>query len=77
MNPHPNATLAAIAGAVAVMIQALLKRWWDVDLSPAIVAAITTVIISGALMVGRDGLAGLWDVLVHGASTKPPSKPTA
>lgn len=75
MNPHPNATLAAIAGSIAVMIQTLLKRWWDVDLSPGVIAAMTTVIISGTLIVGKDGLAGLWDVLVHGGTTKPPTKP--
>jgi hypothetical protein len=76
MNPHPNATVAAVAGALSTVLQALLVRW-GVTVSPTLAALITTGIVALVLVIGRDGLAGLADVIVHGQSTRTPKPPEA
>jgi hypothetical protein len=74
VNPHPNATVAAVAGALSTVLQALLVRW-GVDVSPTLAALITTGIVALVLVIGRDGLAGLFDVILHGQSPRPPAAP--
>lgn len=71
MSSNPNATTA---GAVGVITTAVLwlsgKEHWSLPQWAA--GAIATGAISAVLLVGRDGISGLWKLVMHGKQATPP-----
>lgn len=66
---NPNAAVAGTSSGIGVfVIWVLTNVWPKVDLSAeaggAIVGAVATVL----LFVGRNGLAGVWRIIVHGGA---------
>lgn len=71
-NPHPNATVATGTGAVTTAILWLAGReHWGLPEWAA--GAIATGVIGAVLFIGRSGLAGAWNRLLHGSAPKPPA----
>jgi hypothetical protein len=74
MNQHPNATVASGTGIVTTVILWIAdKEHWTIPMWAA--AAIATAVIAGVLFVGRNGVAGAWNRLIHGST--PPAAPPA
>jgi hypothetical protein len=67
-NPHPNATIAGGgAGAGALVIWAASR--FGVTLTAYEGILVASGLSTVALLIGRNGLAGLWKTLLHGKST--------
>lgn len=71
MNQHPNATVAGGTGSLGVLVAWLLGHF-GVALSAEDGAVIATLLAAAALFVGRNGLVGVWNRILHG-SPQPPS----
>jgi hypothetical protein len=75
MNQHPNATVAGGTGLVTTVILWIAdKEHWTIPMWVA--AAIATGVIATVLFIGRNGVAGAWNRLMHGPA-KPPAAPPA
>jgi hypothetical protein len=67
---HPNATAAAGGSTVGVILAALLAAF-GVNVNPVALVAVSGVITTAVLFVGRNGIQGAWDALWHGEKEKP------
>jgi len=64
-NPHPNATVAggtSGAGVALVWLLGYLGVHISAEVAVVIAGALTTLV----LFVGRNGLAGVWNLVKHG-----------
>lgn len=64
-NPHPKATIAGSGSAAGVAIVAILGAF-GVTLDPAVAALIAGAIGPILLLIGQQGLAGIWNTVIHG-----------
>lgn len=70
-NPHPNATVATGTGAVTTAILWLAgKEHWKLPEWGA--GLVATGVIGAVLFIGRNGVAGAWNRLLHGNKTPVP-----
>jgi hypothetical protein len=68
LNVHPNATVAGTSAGAGVLVVWLFGHF-GVKLSAEDGAVVAGVASTVALLIGRNGLAGLWKTLLHGKST--------
>lgn len=71
---NPNAAVAGTTSAAGVFVVWLLGNVFHVDLSAELGATIAGVASAVVLFVGREGIGGVWNTVLHG-SKKPPAVP--
>lgn len=70
---NPNASVAVGTGTLGVGVVWLLGNIFHIEVSAEAGATIATVAAGFALYVGRVGLGGVWNRIIHG--NKPPTPP--
>lgn len=53
MNAHPNASAAAIAGAIVTVVVWAADEFGRLAIPEFVVAALTTLVLAGVLFLGR------------------------
>lgn len=73
MPNNPNATVAAGGSGLSVLVVWLAGNVFHWTLSAEDGAIVAGAVASAVLFVGRNGLAGIWNRLMHGNKPAPPA----
>lgn len=75
ISSNPNATVSAIGTAAAALVLYLLDRFAGIQVNAYYATLIAGAVSSGLLFLGRDGLGGVINLILHGrGTTSPPSE---
>lgn len=65
---HPNATVSLVSGSgVGSIVAWLLDDVGHLGISPVACVAIGGAISALALFIGKEGLQGTWNLILHGS----------
>lgn len=70
-NPHPKATISAGGTGLGLALVTVLGVF-GVTLDPEAAVVVAGGISAGLLVIGQDGLAGIWNTVMHGRAKTPP-----
>lgn len=78
ISSNPNATVSAAGTGIAALIVYLLSRFAGVQLGQYYAVLIAGVVSSGILLLGKEGVAGVTRLILHGrGDTGGPSTPSS
>jgi hypothetical protein len=78
MNPlsgNPNALVGGISGVAGGEIVVNIAKLFHQHISTGWGITIAAGVSYAVLFLGRNGLAGVWNLIMHGGKTSPPTVP--